>query len=108
MREAEVRGFNDDDANLSLLGDEEMAFVRKMLELGEQLDYAATNLTPHTLAFYALDLANAFHPMYDKVRVFGDNVPEDIAKARLRYYKAAQITFKRVLRLMGMTTPDRM
>ncbi|MEQ8676073.1 MAG: arginine--tRNA ligase [Aggregatilineales bacterium] len=108
MREAEARGFNDDDADLSLLGDEEMTFIRKMLELGEQLDYAATNLTPHTIAFYALDLANAFHPMYDKVRVMGDTVPDDLAKARLRYYKAAQTTFKRVLRLMGMTTPDRM
>lgn len=108
MREAEARGFSAEDADLSLLGEEEMAFIRKMLELGEQIEFAATNFTPHTIAFYALELANAFHPMYDRVRVFGETVPDDLAKARLRFYYAAQITFKRVLRLMGMTTPERM
>jgi arginyl-tRNA synthetase len=108
MREAEARGFTDEGADLSLLGEEELAFTRKMLELGEQIERAATELTPHTIAFYALDLANAFHPMYDKVRVFGETVPEDVAKARLRFYKAAGVTLKRVLRLMGMNTPERM
>jgi arginyl-tRNA synthetase len=46
--------------------------------------------------------------MYDKVRVFGEGVPEDVAKARLRFYKAARIALERSLRLMGMTLPERM
>ena len=32
----------------------------------------------------------------------------ELAKARLRLYKAAQVVFERVLTLMGMTTPERM
>jgi arginyl-tRNA synthetase len=42
------------------------------------------------------------------VRVFGEGVSTDVAKARLRFYRAAQVTFHRVLRLMGMTAPERM
>jgi arginyl-tRNA synthetase len=108
LREAEARGVTDDGADLSLLGDEELAFIRKMLELHEQLAHAAANLAPHTIAYYALDLANAFHPMYDRVRAFSEGVPNDLARARLRFYKAAQVAFDRVLRLMGMSAPERM
>lgn len=108
FREADMRGVSVNDADLSLLGEEEQAFIRKMLELGECIDYAAHTLSPHTIAFYALELANAFHPMYDKVRVFGEGVPSDLARARLRFYQAVGLTFRRVLRLMGMSTPERM
>ncbi len=103
-----MRGVDTIGADLSLLGEEEQAFIRKMLELGESIDYAANTLSPHTIAFYALELANAFHPMYDKVRVFGEGVPLELARARLRFYQAVGLTFNRVLHLMGMTTPERM
>jgi arginyl-tRNA synthetase len=49
-----------------------------------------------------------FHPMYDRVRVFGEGIDPDVARARLRFYKAAQVAFRRVLGLMGMSTPERM
>lgn len=108
FREAEERGFTDDGADLSLLGEAELRFIRKALELGEIIEQAATEYEPHKLAFYARDLAAVFHPIYDQVRVLHTEVPEDVAKARLRFYRAAQVVFQRVLRLMGMTTPERM
>lgn len=108
LREAEARKFDDEGADLSLLGEEELNFVRKILTLGEEIEFSARNFEPHRIAFYAHELANNFHPMYDRVRVFGEGVPADVAKARLRFYKAAQVAFKRVLRLMGMTLPERM
>lgn len=108
LREAETRKFSDDGADMSLLGDEELKFIRKMLDFNEQLQIAVENLTPHTIAFYALDLANHFHPMYDKVRAFGDGIPDDLSKARLRLYKATKVVFHRVLNLLGMSTPERM
>lgn len=108
LREAQVRGFDDSGADLSLLGDEELAFVRKVLSIGEEIAYAVTTYQPHVIAFYALDLANAFHPMYDRVRVFGEGIPQDVARARLRFYRVGLLAFERVLRLMGMTTPERM
>lgn len=108
FREAQARGVTVDRADLSLLGAEELAFVRKCLELAEQIQSAAETLLPHKIAHFALELANQFHPMYDRVRVFGEGVPPDVARARLRFYQAVQVVFRRVLRLMGMSTPERM
>ena len=33
-------------------------------------------------------------------------VPEPLRRARLRFYRAAQAVFARVLELMGMSAPD--
>jgi arginyl-tRNA synthetase len=33
-------------------------------------------------------------------------VPEDVARARLRFYRAAKVVFHRLLSLMGMSAPD--
>ncbi|HEX2621818.1 MAG TPA: arginine--tRNA ligase [Phototrophicaceae bacterium] len=108
FREAEARSFTDDTVDLSLLGEDELIFLRKVLTLGDEIEFAATNFAPHKVAFFALELANAFHPLYDRVRVFGEGVPEDVAKTRLHFYRAALVAFKRVLTMMGMSLPDRM
>lgn len=108
LREAAARGLADDGADLSLLGETELRFVRKALELGEVIELAATHLEAHRVAFYALELATLFHPIYDSVRALHSDVPPNVARARLRFYRAAQIVFRRVLTLMGMSAPERM
>jgi len=108
FREAEERGFTDEGADLSLLGEEELKFIRKALELGNIIEQAAESFEPHKIAFFAQEVAGTFHPIYDKVRVLHSEVPEDVAKARLRFYRAAQVVFYRLLRLMGMSAPERM
>jgi arginyl-tRNA synthetase len=106
FREAAARGVTDDGADLSLLGEPEMRFLRKVLELPDVIAAACEYFEPHRIAFYALELANVFHPIFDSVRVLGVDVPPELAAARLRFFKAAQVVFQRSLRLMGMTTPD--
>jgi arginyl-tRNA synthetase len=106
FRQMAERGVSDAGADLSLLGERERAFVRKMLEMPEVLFQAHSELAPHKIAFYALELARLFHPMYDEVRVLHGDVPEDLAKARARLYRAAQVVFKRLLVLMGMSAPE--
>ncbi|MGJ3238236.1 MAG: arginine--tRNA ligase [Anaerolineae bacterium] len=108
LREAEERGFTDEGADLSLLGEPELKFLRKVAELGDLIEFTVNTYEPHRLAFYAQELASVFHPVYDAVRVLHSEVPEDVAKARLRFYKSAQVMFHRVLRLMGMSAPERM
>lgn len=108
FREAEARGLSDEGADVSLLGRDELAFIRKALELGEVIELSATNLEPHRIAFYAHELAAVFHPIYDNVRALHGDVPPELAKARLRFYRAAQVVFKRALTLMGMSAPERM
>jgi arginyl-tRNA synthetase len=108
LREAQERGFSDEGADLMLLGTDELRFVRKALELGDVIETSISQYEPHRIAFYAYELASLFHPIYDNVRVLHSEVPEDVAKARLRFYQAARAVFKRVLRLTGMSAPERM
>ena len=108
FREAAERGVNDSDADLKLLGDDELRFIRKALELGNVIEQAVTHYEPHKIAFYAHELAAVFHPIYDRVRVLHSEVPPETAKARLRFYRAASVVFYRLLRLMGMSAPERM
>lgn len=98
----------DEGADLSLLNEEEMEFVLKMLEMPEQLVLAHDNLAPHQIAFWALDLARLFHPMYERSRVLHSEVEDDVAKARMRLFRAAKVIFKRVLLLLGMSAPEEM
>jgi arginyl-tRNA synthetase len=108
FREAGLRGVTDSDADVRLLGDAELKFLRKALELGDVIAQAARTYEPHRIAFYALELANTFHPIFDTVRVLHSDVAPDVAKARLRFYRAAQVVLKRVLTLMGMSAPEYM
>ena len=78
----------------------------EIVELGEVIESSVRNYEPHQIAFYALELANAFHPVFDNVRVLHSEVPPEVAKARLRFFRAAQIAFKRTLNLMGMSAPE--
>ena len=108
FREAAERGVTDEGADLTLLGADELAFLRKAMEMGPTIELAVELYEPHKIAFYATELAGVFHPIYDRVRVLHTEVPDDVAKARLRFYRAAQIIFKRLLSLMGMSAPERM
>lgn len=106
FREAAARGVTDDSADLSLLGEPELRFLRRVLELGEVIEASVEYMEPHRIAFYALELANLFHPIFDSVRVLHSEVPPDVARARLRFFRAAQVVLRRVLNLMGMTAPE--
>lgn len=108
IREAEARQFSDAGADLQLLGQPELTFIRKVLELGEVIEASVTGYEPHRIAYYGFELASIFHPIYDEIRVLHSEVPENVAKARLRFYRAAKTAFARVLNLMGMSAPERM
>jgi arginyl-tRNA synthetase len=95
------------DVDMSLLTHEqELAFLRKALELPEVLELMVTQYEPHHIAFYAYELAAVFHPMYEVSRVLHSEVPEPLRLARLRLYRAAKALFGRVLDLMGMSAPE--
>ena len=66
----------------------------------------ATQFEPHHIAFYAYELAAAFHPTYEHCRVLHSEVPEPLRAARLRFYRAAKQLLAHVLDLMGMSAPE--
>lgn len=109
-RQAEEQGISFEGGDVSLLADpRELALIRKLIELPEVIERAVKELEPHKLAYWAHEeLAATFHPTYDEIRALHTDVPEDMAKARLKLYAASRIIFKRVLDLMGMSSPERM
>ena len=97
----------DAEADVSLLTHKnELRFLRKSLELTEVLEKVATTYEAHHIAFYAYELAAVFHPTYETCRVIHPDVPHELQIARLRFYRAAQTLFARVLGLMGMSAPE--
>lgn len=113
LRVAGERGFPPErwaTGNLSLLGHpSEMALLRKMAELPEVIERAAMQLAPHILAFYASELATAFHAFYRDCRVVsGDPADAALSCARLRLVAATRSVFACVLGLMGVSAPDTM
>jgi len=108
LRKAAERGLSDEGADLSLLGADELTVVRKMLEMPEILQFAVDSIAPHQIAFYALDLAAIFNPVYDRVFVISERepLPEAVSKARMRFYRAVDVVFTRCLTLMGMSVPE--
>lgn len=110
LRHATEVGVEIEDGDVSLLTHpSEQALIRKMLQLPEVVETAALHLAPHSLTYYAQDLAAAFHVFYRDCRVVSTD-PADAAttQARLKLALAAKTVLARVLRLMGMTAPERM
>ncbi len=84
---------------------EELALLRKMLQLPEVVVNAVEHLAPHHLPHYALDLAKTYTNFYGHCRVI---VPEqkDLTEARLMLVQAAKATLAYALGLMGMSAPE--
>jgi len=94
--------------DVSLLTHEsELTLIGKMLELPEVVMLAAAQLAPHHLTFYARELAATFHIFYRDCRVVDAEEPQ-LTQARLTLVRAAKLVLARALRLMGMSTPERM
>lgn len=109
-RQAEEQLMSHVDGDTSLLTDpRELALIRKLIELPEVIERAVKDLEPHKLAYWAHEeLASTFHPTYDEIRALHTDVPQDVARARLKLYAASSVIFKRVLGLMGVSAPERM
>jgi len=95
------------NADFSLLNhDEEVALMRKLADLPEEIALAATEFAPHRLTRYAQELAGAFHGFYTECRVLSDD--EKLTAARLALVQATRIVLAITLRLLGVSAPERM
>jgi arginyl-tRNA synthetase len=95
------------EVNLALLEHEsELALLRKMGQLPEVIELAATTLAPHHLPYYAQEVASAFHAFYRDCRVLSDDIP--LTQARLALVRACQIVLANSLKLIGVSTPEKM
>ena len=84
----------------------ELDLIRKIADLPDEIVQAAVSYEPHHLTRYAHELASLFHSFYNSCRVLVDDV--ELRKARLALIEATRITLRNVLRLLGVSAPERM
>ncbi|WP_098741277.1 arginine--tRNA ligase [Paenibacillus sp. EZ-K15] len=110
FRQAEEQGVNLlplSDVNLSVLTTEhEYDILRKIGELPQEVSLAAENYAPHRLIRYVYELASLFHSYYRAERVITEDA--DQTQARLALLRAVRTVIANVLRLMGVSAPERM
>lgn len=95
------------DVDLSLLTEEnERVLIRKLAEWPQEVVDAARELAPYHLAYYAKELANAFHSFYNSCKVLTDDAA--LRDARLALVDCTRITLRNVLTLLGLSAPERM
>ncbi|MDR2488545.1 MAG: arginine--tRNA ligase [Desulfovibrio sp.] len=94
--------------DLSLLSlPEELGLLRLLERFATVTKDAASNLAPHYISFFLMDLAGELHRYYAAHQILGveDN---DLIAARLRLLGAVGQTLKNGLRLLGVSAPDSM
>ena len=107
IRLAQQREIDYGQSDVALLTTEpELTLIRRLILLPEIVERVALTLEPHHLPYYAQDLATVFHSFYKQCRVVSKD--EALTKARLKLVQATQITLAKILRLMGMTAPEKM
>jgi len=84
----------------------EFDLLRKMGELPEEVAIAAEQYAPHRLIRYVYELASQFHSYYKAERVITDDAAQ--TQARLALLQALRTVIANVLRIVGVSAPERM
>lgn len=114
FRQAQVQGITENPAaDLAPLDvPEEFELCRKLAEYPQVIARAATDLEPHRLSFYLLELAQQFQSYYSKgklderYRILSGSVA--LQQAKLRFLKNIQIVLQNGLRVLGLSAPEEM
>jgi arginyl-tRNA synthetase len=110
FRQAEEQGIKLPEigsVNLSKLNSEaEYDLLRKIGELPQEVADAASGYAPHRLIRYVYELASQLHSYYRAERVITEDSEQ--TTARLALFAAVRVAIANVLRLVGVSAPERM
>ncbi|WP_334075957.1 MULTISPECIES: arginine--tRNA ligase [Paenibacillus] len=110
FRQAEEQGVaipSSEQANLGkLTAEHEFDLLRKMGELPEEIAVAAENYAPHRLVRYVYELSAMLHSYYRAERVITEDAEQ--TAARLVLLGAVRTVIANVLKLIGVSAPERM
>ncbi len=85
---------------------EEMDIMRKIALYPEVLIACAKQLDPFALVRYLQELSGCFHKFYDSHRVLDEN--KELSSERLGLIESVRIILGSGLKLLGVTTPEKM
>jgi arginyl-tRNA synthetase len=105
--EVDPASVSADDATLAVLTEpEEQELIKALADFPTLVESAAETLEPHRIATYLLETARLAHLWYHKHHVLEQ--PEDVTRARLALARGAQIVLRNGMRILGITSPERM
>jgi arginyl-tRNA synthetase len=105
--EIDPESVSADDATLAVLTEpEEQELIKALADFPKLVESAAETLEPHRIATYLLETARLAHVWYHKHHVLEQ--PEDVTRARLALARGAQIVLRNGMRILGITSPERM
>ena len=84
----------------------ERALMFHLTELPMILRTSAERLEPHLVTFYLYELARRFQTFYEECRVISDD--KELSNARLLLAYSTKTVLNEVLRLLGISAPERM
>jgi arginyl-tRNA synthetase len=90
----------------ALISEHELALIARLMEYPEAVENAASDLSPHIIAFYLRELAAAFHSYYNATRILVDE--ESVKLARLALAAAVRQVLRNGLALLGVSAPEKM
>jgi arginyl-tRNA synthetase len=85
---------------------EEQELIKALLDFPALVESAAETLEPQRIATYLLETARVAHLWYHKHHVLEQ--AEDVTRARLALARGAQIVLRNGMRILGITSPERM
>jgi arginyl-tRNA synthetase len=94
-------------SDFRLLKEEELELVKKLGSFSDILVICYNELDPYALVSYLQDLATGFHKFYDRCRII-DPQNTELSSERLALTNATRIVLANGLRLLGISTPEKM
>lgn len=110
IRQMEEEGISAEDINQAdptlLKEDQELDLMHKLAELPGEIEIAARNLEPSRITRYVLELASLLHSFYNACRVKVDD--RELMKARLLLISSTRQVIYNVLKILGISAPEKM
>jgi arginyl-tRNA synthetase len=99
-------GLTESPATLEFRDPAERSLAKMLMRYPDVIESGVRALEPHRLVYYTIELANAFHLFYERVRVVSD----DPAATAFRVYlcQCTKQTIRSALNLIGVSAPERM
>ena len=85
---------------------EELSLIKRLLQFPDLVAGTAQALEPHRVAYYLQELAQAFHPYYNRHRIIGNEL--GLTHARLALAAAVGQVIRNGLSLLGVSAPEKM
>jgi arginyl-tRNA synthetase len=105
--EIDPESVSADEGTLAVLTEpEEQELIKALADFPTLVESAAETLEPHRIATYLLETARLAHLWYHKHHVLEQ--PEEVTRARLALARGAQIVLRNGMRILGITSPERM